>query len=244
MELARVQTTTEEPVRMRDSGDIWRRRLLATGYDFAVHCGPVARAGARLLWGYDIGGAWAMIGETGGAAPGTFVLDAPSGGGIALRGLRQGQHVHYVAADIAASMLARARARAGGRRLTGVACVQADLTALPFPGGAFGLCLSYNGLHCLPRPGSAIAEYARVLRPGGELRGTTIVGGAGRWHSAVTWVLRRTRLFGPPFGAGELGAWLAASGFEDVRVRRSGAVASFRGRLPGAPPESDPHTRC
>src|SRR6266567_1195055 len=78
-------------------GDTWRRRrLLATGYDSAVHCEPLARTGARLLWGYDIGDAWAMIGETGGAPPGTLVLDAPSGGGIALRGLRQAQPVHYV----------------------------------------------------------------------------------------------------------------------------------------------------
>jgi ubiquinone/menaquinone biosynthesis C-methylase UbiE len=29
------------------------------------------------------------------------------------------------------------------------------------------------GLHCFPDPAAAIGEMARVLRPGGELRGTS-----------------------------------------------------------------------
>ena len=44
--------------------------------------------------------------------PGTRVLDIPCGGGVALRGLKPGQGVDYVAADISQKMLDRTRSRA------------------------------------------------------------------------------------------------------------------------------------
>ena len=105
--------------------------------------------------------------------------------------------------------------------------MQADVAALPFTDRAFDLCLSYNGLHCLREPSAAIREYARVLRPGSVLRGTAIVAGTGRWHDAVTWVLRRMKAFGPAFRPGDLDAWLRAAGFGDVRITCCGAVATF-----------------
>ena len=227
----------------RRRGQTWRRRrLLAAGYDAAVHCEPVVRLGARLLWGCDVSVAWASIGELATAPPGSIVLDMPSGGGIALRGLRPGQQVRYAAADISATMLARARSAAQappgvqaarapvtrpGQRDGDIGLVQADVAALPFADRAFDLCLSYNGLHCLREPGAAIHEYARVLRPGGVLRGTTIVAGTGRRSDAVTWVLRRVKAFGPAFRTGDLDAWLRAAGFRDLRITCCGAVATF-----------------
>ncbi|HUK68557.1 MAG TPA: class I SAM-dependent methyltransferase [Streptosporangiaceae bacterium] len=226
-------------------GQTWqRRRRLAAGYDSAVHAGPVVRVGARLLWGYDVSRAWAEIGEVAHAAPGSTVLDLPSGGGIALRGLRPGQRIRYVAADISPVMLARVRARArmqvraragarrrkrsgGPRSARELGLVQASIAALPFPDRTFDLCLSYNGLHCFPEPAAAVQEYARILRPGGVLRGTTIIAGTGRWHDAVTWALRQVGAFGRPFQLGELAAWLRAAGFDSVRITRCGAVATF-----------------
>ena len=217
-------------------GETWRRRRwLAAGYDAAVGCEPVVRAGARLLWGFDVSEAWATIGELGAAPPGSVVLDMPSGGGIALRGLRPGQQLRYVAADISATMLARARAAASDPRRAAarVTClVQADVFALPFADRTFDLCLSYNGLHCLADPGRAIGEYGRVLRPGGVLRGTTIIAGTGRWHDAVACALRRAGAFGPPFRPGELGAWLRAADLGAVRITCSGAVATFSAMRP------------
>ncbi|HKB29658.1 MAG TPA: class I SAM-dependent methyltransferase [Streptosporangiaceae bacterium] len=225
----------------RRRGETWRRRrLLAAGYDAAVRCGPVVRVGARLLWGYDVSEAWAAIGELATAAPGTIVLDMPSGGGVALRGLRPGQDVRYVAADISATMLLRARAPAKDIQTAqehksrgGIGLVQADIAAVPFADGTVDLCLSYNGLHCLLEPGAAVREYARVLRPGGALRGTAVVAGTGRRHDAVTWVLRRVNAFGPSFRTGDLDAWLRAAGFCEVRVTCSGAVAAFSALRPG-----------
>jgi ubiquinone/menaquinone biosynthesis C-methylase UbiE len=195
------------------------------------------RVGARLLWGYDVDRAWAEIGEIAHAPAGSVVLDMPSGGGIALRGLRPGQQIRYVAADISPVMLARARdrvhERARGRRVDrDLGLVQADIAALPFPDQAFDLCLSYNGLHCLPDPAAAIRAYARVLRPGGVLRGTTIVAGTGRWHDAVTRILRRVGAFGRPIHLDELATWLQAGGFGAVSVSCYGAVASFTAQRP------------
>ena len=42
------------------------------------------------------------------APDGTVILDVPCGGGVAFRGLRPGQRVRYVAADLSPVMLGRA----------------------------------------------------------------------------------------------------------------------------------------
>jgi len=63
--------------------------------------------------------------------------------------------------------------------LDAIEFVEADVTALQFDDASFDLCVTYNGLHCLPDPRAALAELARVLRPGGTLRGTSCVKGRG-----------------------------------------------------------------
>ena len=44
-----------------------------------------------------------------------------------------------------------------------------DAEALPFADGAFDAAVSGYGIIHLPRPAAALAEMARVLRPGGRL---------------------------------------------------------------------------
>ena len=44
-----------------------------------------------------------------GVSDGSAVLDIPCGGGLAMRGVRNGQRLRYVAADISPDMLDRAR---------------------------------------------------------------------------------------------------------------------------------------
>ena len=103
-----------------------------------------------------------------------MILDVPCGGGVAFRGLRPGQRVRYVAADLSPLMLGRARAEAKRRDLHQIEFTEADVEALPFKDASFDLCVSCTGLHCFPDP-AAVSEIARVLRPGGVLRGTTLV---------------------------------------------------------------------
>ncbi|MBI4505946.1 MAG: class I SAM-dependent methyltransferase [Chloroflexi bacterium] len=47
--------------------------------------------------------------------------------------------------------------------------VQADLTALPFPGGMFDAALAVSTVEHVADDGAALRELARVLRPGGAL---------------------------------------------------------------------------
>jgi SAM-dependent methyltransferase len=50
-----------------------------------------------------------------------------------------------------------------------VALREGDASALPWPNGAFDLVTSLEALEFFPRPRRALAEMARVLRPGGTL---------------------------------------------------------------------------
>jgi ubiquinone/menaquinone biosynthesis C-methylase UbiE len=76
---------------------------------------------------------------------GATILDAPCGGGVALRALRPDQDVRYVAADLSPKMLAHAQRRAKKRSLNDVQFVLADLRALPFANEEADLFLSYSG---------------------------------------------------------------------------------------------------
>src|ERR1700680_1186655 len=158
---------------MIDVTQRWRsERVTAAIYDAGVKHEHVATVGARAMWGADMRRLFAEIARLADVPVGTSVLDIPCGGGLAFRGLRSGQAVHYVAADISPYMLTRARREAGRRGVQdAIEFVQADVTALQFPDASFDLCVTYNGLHCLPDPRAALGELARVLKPGGRLGG-------------------------------------------------------------------------
>jgi ubiquinone/menaquinone biosynthesis C-methylase UbiE len=71
--------------------------------------------------------------------------------------------------DLSREMLAVARVnleRAGARNC---AIRQGDMYQLPAPGGSFDAVVIHQVLHYAEHPGRAIAEAARVLRPGGRL---------------------------------------------------------------------------
>jgi ubiquinone/menaquinone biosynthesis C-methylase UbiE len=106
------------------------------------------------------------------------------------------------------------------------------VTALRFADASFDLCVTYNGLHCLPDPRAALAELTRVLRPGGTLRGTSCVTGRGRRKDALIAMLRRAGVFGNAPHAGEIGTWLRELGLDVVTLERSGAVEFFEAQLP------------
>lgn len=82
-------------------------------------------------------------------------LDAGAGTGLAARVLG----VPLVALDASRGMLGFA---AGWR-------VQADLARMPFRDGAFGLVVSVTALIDFADARPAVAEFGRVLRPGGWL---------------------------------------------------------------------------
>jgi ArsR family transcriptional regulator len=71
--------------------------------------------------------------------------------------------------DASRAMLALARARLARPGLTHCAVRLADMYRLPLPDGGFDLVLLHMVLHHAEDPAAALAEAARVLRPGGRL---------------------------------------------------------------------------
>ncbi len=218
---------------MVDVREQWRQgRINAAVYDEVVERERLARVFGALLWGTDASRLFRQIALLGEAPDGSAILDVPCGGGLALRGLGPEQAVRYVAADLSPVMLDRARGQAARRGLTQVEFVEADVESLPFEDAEFDLCVTYNSLHCFPDPPAGLAEMARVLRPGGALRGTTVVNGAGWRHDAVIRAMQQAGAFGPGGTAAEYGRWLAQAGLGEVDVTRHGALAYISGVRP------------
>ena len=100
-------------------------------------------------------------------APGTRVLDVACGtGNLAIPLSRAGCAVTGV--DIAPNLLAQARERAREEHLT-VTFEEGDAEQLPYPDACFDGVVSMFGAMFAPRPEIVVAEFARVLRPGGLL---------------------------------------------------------------------------
>lgn len=114
--------------------------------------GPVETALARAL----------------GEAPLGSLLDIGTGTGrmAELFAPRAG---HVTGLDRSPEMLRIARARLQHLPATQVDLVQGDFTALPFPDAAFDTVLFHQVLHYAQEPEAALAEAARVARPGGAI---------------------------------------------------------------------------
>jgi SAM-dependent methyltransferase len=219
---------------MTDVTERWRtERLLAAMYDAGVKHDSVATVGAWAMWGTDMRPIFTDVDRLADAPAATAILDIPCGGGFAFRGLRPGQDVHYLAADISPYMLDQARTAATRRGLHDlIEFVEADITALQFDDASFDLCLTYNGLHCLPDPRAALSELARVLKPGGTLRGTSCVTGKGPRQDALIAISRRLGIFGNTPHTGNIETWLTELGLDITTLKTSGAIESFEAQLP------------
>lgn len=212
----------------------WRAARVASAlYNTAAMHDSVAAVGAKALWGLALHELLEEVRRVGEAPAGARVLDVPCGGGFAFRGLRPGQDCRYVAADISSDMLGRARRRATQLDVTDLMeFTDADITDLPFPDNTFDLALTFNGLHCLPDPRAAVVELARVLKPGGILRGSTCVRGRGWRQDRFVTALRAAGFFGDTPRAGDVQRWLADAGLAVLAARHSGAVELFEARRP------------
>jgi len=117
------------------------------------------------------------------------VLDVATGTGDLALALAAAGAAETVGVDFAAPMLRVAAAKPVPAEAGTLSWVVADAMALPFADGAFDACTVAFGLRNMPDYGLALAEMARVLRPGGRfvclemtpLR-TPVVGPAFGWY--------------------------------------------------------------
>ncbi len=208
--------------------------LWASFYDWSVEHPRAGGAIWKLGIGSDLSLLYAAAAEIGRQPAGSSVLDVPCGGGVALRGLRRGQGVRYVAADIAQTMLDRTRDAARERGLADqVETRLADVGDLPFGDGEFDLVVSFTGLHCFPDPHRAVQEMGRVTHPGGVISGSALLNTPWSSRGGLRTVpIRRVGkvagLLGPSATTTQVREWLAEAGFTDVALRMSGAMGYFR----------------
>ncbi len=222
---------------MAEQRSIWGGRTFVDrigggAYDFAAEREWLARPAGLALWATDTRILYDNIRMLADLPDGSSVLDVPCGGGLALRGLRSGQRVRYVAADISTDMLARARRRAADLGRHDIEFTEADITRMPFDDNEFDLCVTFNGLHCLPDPAAAVREITRCLKPGGRLVGDSVVRGAGARQDLVIRAFRRTGVFGAGGTVDDLRDWLSDAGLAVDRLQSSGALAYFSATAP------------
>lgn len=194
--------------------------------------GPAWRAGT----GSDLSLMREAAAEIGTLPRGARVLDVPAGSGVALHGLRAGQGIDYVAADISATMLDRTRAaatRLGVADQVSTTC--ADVGALPFADGSFDLVVSLTGLHCFPDPRRAIGEMVRVLQDGGAITGSSIFTDTGVRYGPLRRAGARAGILGPMCTSREAIRWLRAAGCDRVDLQLHGALGYFRATKGDAP---------
>ncbi|MDX6595064.1 MAG: hypothetical protein QOI72_446, partial [Solirubrobacterales bacterium] len=193
----------------------------------------VSRLVARVVWGSDVRPYYESMSAIAEAPLGGTVVDCPCGAGPALRMLDPARPGRYLAADLSPSMLRRAERRAATRGLSRVEVLRTNATDLPLPPASADLYLSLWGLHCFDDPQRAVAEAARILRPGGRLVGATFVLGDPGLRPRL--LLRPGRGdLGPMGSEADVTAWLEDSGFELSSWQRSGAMLFFDARRAGA----------
>jgi ArsR family transcriptional regulator len=112
--------------------------------------------------------------------PALRVLDIGTGTGAMLPVLG-GAAGTVVALDHSEAMLDRARTLCRTEELTTVTLCRGTVEDLPFRDAAFDACHCAMALHHVAEPRDALAEMARVVRPGGTLALTAFVGHAEDW---------------------------------------------------------------
>ena len=124
--------------------------------------------------------------------------------------------------DISEAMLTRAVRNEAGPH---VGFIRADAQRLPLRDNTVDAVVSMAVLQLVPNPAAALAEMARVLRPGGRL--AIMVPTAGR--AARLWQLL-PNIGAYLFGEDEIGDILEDNGFVSVRVKNLGTFQWVRGK--------------
>jgi ubiquinone/menaquinone biosynthesis C-methylase UbiE len=185
----------------------------------------LSRAIGRLVWGGDTKPYYERMAAAAEVPDGGTIVDCPCGAGPALRAI-PATGISYVGVDLSPSMIRRARERAASRGLSNASFVEADAAELPLDSASTDLFFSFWGLHCFDAPGAAMAEAARVLKPGGRLVGASFVRGRDTLRQRLL-IRPHVGGFGPLGTQPEIESWLADAGLDLTSAKRSGPFFFF-----------------
>ncbi len=140
-----------------------------------------------------------------------LVADLGTGTGILARELaRQGLRV--IAVDNSRRMLDAAREKLAEEGIAGVELRLGELRSLPLGDGEIDAALAHMVLHYVPSPAEAIAEMARVLKPGGAVVLVDFV------RHDLEWMRQELDVVWMGFTTDELAEWCNAAGLADLRI--------------------------
>lgn len=143
--------------------------------------------------------------------PGGRILDVGVGTGLELPMIDR--RTRIVGVDLSAQMLARARARVAAQGLDNVEdLVVMDAMHLDYPDASFDAVVAPYVLTVVPDPQASLTEWARVVKPGGEIVLVNHIGAERGPIAAIeAWLGRRAETLGwhPQFPWSVVADWLA-----------------------------------
>jgi ubiquinone/menaquinone biosynthesis C-methylase UbiE len=120
---------------MVNDSQVWQNKLFAktigNSYARAIERKNTARRPGYLVFGTDVDRIYNTMDIVAEMPDRSAVLDVPCGGGVALRRLRPSQRVRYVAMEISAGMLTRARQRICPEHRDMVEIVEGSIEHIP-----------------------------------------------------------------------------------------------------------------
>jgi len=153
--------------------------------------------------------------------PNLVVADIGTGTGIlAIELARLG--VRVIAVDHSARMIDAASAKLAAEPDLQIEFRHGEANALPLSDGEVDAALVHMVLHYLPSPADAIAEMARIVKPGGSVVTVDFVSHQHEWmreELGVSWL---------GFSAAEVAEWFRAVGLIDFRIEEHAGLASSR----------------
>lgn len=162
-------------------------------------------------------------------ACGNEVLEVGVGTGLSLGDYPDGFRVTGI--DLSKPMLDRAAVKVASQNLTTVSGLAVmDACRLGFRDGAFDAVVGQYMITLVPDAEAALGEFARVLKPGGEIILVNHIGAekgflAG-FERAVAPLAKRVG-WRSEFQLGRIRAWAASAGFAVVSARRVGFAGFF-----------------
>lgn len=96
---------------------------------------------------------------------------------------------HLTATDVSPEMVRQLSERVAAHGSTNVTTQVMSSYELDFADGSLDAIFCANALHVMETPERALAEFHRVLRPGGRLIVPTFCHGIDRWRRLLSWFL-------------------------------------------------------